>query len=117
MEDSFTWLHNYCATEFANIEGRVKKGIRNAYYVDIIFERKNKSWICELSHRKHSLLPPIVQLFASLLWETESNDGNQYMKTVIPVSSQFDTMAAADEVKEWFDELWVEIESHPDLWL
>lgn len=117
MGDSFTWSHNYCATEFANIDGCVKKGVRNAYYIDIIFERNNKRWICELSHRKHSLLPPIVQPFASLLWETESNDGNQYMKTAIPVSSQFDTMAAADEVKEWFDKLWVEIESHPDLWL
>lgn len=28
------------------------------------------------------------------------------MKTIIPVSNQFDTMCAVNEVKHWFDSLW-----------
>lgn len=118
IEHSFTWSHNYCAVNFAQEDGFIKKGINNAYYIDIILDRDNRCWICELSHRTHSILSDdIVQFFASQSWEYIIEKNTQYLKIKIPVSCQYDTMNAAAKIKEWFDKLWLKIESHPDLWL
>lgn len=122
IENSFTWSYNYCAINFNNIGGKIEKdvNIENAYYIDIILDRHNQCWICKLSHRRNlTLSDSIVQSFISQSWKsiTSEKDKKQYMKTIIPVSNQFDTMCAVNEVKHWFDSLWEKIEKHPDLWI
>ena len=121
IERSFIWSHNYCALNFASIDGCVVRGKSDdAYYLDIILDRNNLRWICKFSHRRNLILSDgIVQLLLSLSWKSvlDAKDKKQYMKIDIPVLNQFDTMDAITEVKDWFDKLWLEIERRPNLWI
>ena len=119
IKNSFTWSYNYCAINFANIDGCIKKGISNAYYIDIILDRDNQRWICRLSHRRNLTLSyNIIQFLISQSWEKNNDkDNKQYMEIKIPIFNQFDTMAATNDVEKWFNDLWQEFENHPGLWI